>query len=286
MNYFIDDRKNPDSVSWLPEKKSRWEVVRTAHDLPPLVETAGIPRFISFGTLEDDERTLTPVKWLIDYCANLKKPFPVYCIHAMKPEIRSRIERTITDASLSGRIVFAKFSDMPPAPKPPVVEKEAPTPKPVEENRSILNPPSEMLKRGRGRPRNIAVVPATANVPERHRAPSRAGASIGVGKVEGISAAHKAAIQRGQDEARKNAAGIQQDETVTIHLTSRRGRSPFDGETAWSVPQFIQDAENGNRRASGGPYFAIDIAGNNLGEVVLARKTTFPAGTYYISSEP
>lgn len=111
-NLFLDDLRNPDVCSKYTNNpiydKVRWEIVRNYDQFVTFVTANGLPEIVSFDhDLADEhynedmyngsevynkhyetfiEKTGHDcVKWMVDYCLDNKKPFPIWYIHSMNP---------------------------------------------------------------------------------------------------------------------------------------------------------------------------------------------------------
>jgi len=104
-NLFLDDERLPHNVTWanLPESQ-HYTIVRNYNEFVDLIETRGIPRFVSYDhDLADShyghglqgnqipydsykEKTgYDCAKWLIEYCLNSEQPLPKYTVHSLNP---------------------------------------------------------------------------------------------------------------------------------------------------------------------------------------------------------
>lgn len=130
MSYhlFLDDERVPSNVLWvdLPRDKV-FEIVRNYAQFVQMIETRGVPAFVTFDhdlceehyhvmlkehntsyTYDDGDMVKTfhygseptgfdCAKWLVDFCVANDVPFPRYEVHSMNPAGKERIEKYIAD---------------------------------------------------------------------------------------------------------------------------------------------------------------------------------------------
>lgn len=108
-NLFLDDERLPHNVTWveLPDSQ-HYSVVRNYNEFVDLIETRGIPKFVSYDhDLADAHYThivqdimnrenipydsykektgYDCAKWLVDYCMKKGVKHPPYLVHSMNP---------------------------------------------------------------------------------------------------------------------------------------------------------------------------------------------------------
>lgn len=108
MSYhiFLDDIRDPDWVTWVRLPTTSWMVVRSYAEFVKMVETAGVPVFVSFDhdlaaehytpeTKESDyiEKTGADcARWLVNRCLDEGVTIPDWAVHSMNPSGRDNIE--------------------------------------------------------------------------------------------------------------------------------------------------------------------------------------------------
>jgi len=255
VNYFLDYDKTPADISWLPRKDEPWEVVKTfAH----FIEKAMIvpPTFISFGEMQNAE-SLSCVGWYIDFCERKNLKFPLYAIHTPVSTLRRNIESAIVRAGKDNIIRFEVVDG-----EEEKIEPEAPAEKPIVTPQTVDDERIAIMKQ-----RSKAL----ANQREQDE--------------------RRANWQRSQEkqlsQKRQSARGVTEETTVEISdEPRRRGRPPAVLDVCWSTVQFLEDADSGALSRRSGPFYAINLQGESLGEVIVGKKITLPAGTFYIAREP
>lgn len=106
MSYrlFLDDVREPKSVTWVEIPTGPWTIVRNYQDFVRTIENRGIPDFISFdhdlayehyqnqlGGKFTEKTGLDCAKWLIEYCATFGHRIPDFAVHSMNPVGKERI---------------------------------------------------------------------------------------------------------------------------------------------------------------------------------------------------
>lgn len=136
-NLFLDDMRQPGDVTWVWIPNVKWEIVRNYNEFVSIVRERGVPDFVAFdhdladehyqvmlkeceyasnkntAFISDDseqgglnvtfdygaEKTgYDCAKWLVDYCADNDRLFPLYEVHSMNPVGTARIHNYIHDA--------------------------------------------------------------------------------------------------------------------------------------------------------------------------------------------
>lgn len=131
MSYhlFLDDERKPHNVTWVDIPRVIYEVVRNYEEFVNLIETSGVPEYVTFDhdlceehymhMLKDCQLNSTGqllfevandiqdydygptktgydcAKWLADYCVENNLKFPRYNVHTMNPIGGERIKRYI-----------------------------------------------------------------------------------------------------------------------------------------------------------------------------------------------
>lgn len=98
MSYalFLDDIRDPDSVTWIPLPKVQWLVVRNYDEFVATIKLRGMPVHISFDhdladihylTADESKYTektgLDCAKWLVNYCMDNSLQLPRFTVHSM-----------------------------------------------------------------------------------------------------------------------------------------------------------------------------------------------------------
>ena len=126
-NLFLDDERFPHNVTWV-EGFIPWdlyEIVRNYGEFVAMIESFGVPRFVSFDHDLGDEHYAAMVreckgeqnvsygnektgldcaKWLVEYCNARDIPFPAFNVHSMNPVGKIRILGYIDSARKAGFI--------------------------------------------------------------------------------------------------------------------------------------------------------------------------------------
>lgn len=103
MSYklFLDDVRDPKEFAKIhPLPLGPWIVIRSYIDFCRVIESKGVPEYISFDhDLAEDVLPTSAEKtgydcalWLCDYCLAFKRPLPEYGVHSMNPVGKRRIE--------------------------------------------------------------------------------------------------------------------------------------------------------------------------------------------------
>lgn len=129
---FLDDERLPGHVTWVNLPGAVYEVVRNYGEFVEIIETHGVPRFVSFDHDLADEHYVAGfrdaqlnstgqlafavadnlvevdygvektgydcAKWLVDYCADRNLVFPEFAVHSMNPVGAERIKQYIANA--------------------------------------------------------------------------------------------------------------------------------------------------------------------------------------------
>jgi hypothetical protein len=117
---FLDDERQPKSVTWVKLPLVDWVIVRNYDEFVKVVTERGLPNVVSFdhdlsfehypfnandvGEMRNipyqiyNEKTgYHVVKWLIEYCRERTLKFPTYYVHSMNPVGRANIRNAIED---------------------------------------------------------------------------------------------------------------------------------------------------------------------------------------------
>jgi hypothetical protein len=107
MSYklFLDDIRDPKEFAKIyPLPLGPWTVIRSYIDFCRVIESKGLPNYISFDhDLAPEHYTNPPTPttektgydcalWLCDYCLTFKHSLPKYGVHSMNPVGKRRIE--------------------------------------------------------------------------------------------------------------------------------------------------------------------------------------------------
>jgi hypothetical protein len=129
MSYllFLDDDRLPRNVTWVgmpAVSESAWTIVRSYDEFISCIQKIGVPQFVSFDhDLGDNayaaaargdeeyggEKTgFHCAEWLVNYCHDNDKEFPIFQVHSMNPSGGKRIRDCIQDAVRHDYIRIAK----------------------------------------------------------------------------------------------------------------------------------------------------------------------------------
>ena len=129
---FLDDQRMPGNVTWVSLPNAVYTVVRDYSEFIEIIETNGVPEFVSFDHDLADEHYITMLKdmqlnstgqmlfevaddivdidygdektgyecakWLVDYCHDTGAKFPEFMVHSMNPVGSERIKQYIENA--------------------------------------------------------------------------------------------------------------------------------------------------------------------------------------------
>ena len=125
MNLFLDDQRKPSQVTWIDLPPVEWSIVRSYDAFVKEVRLCGLPIYVSFDhDLADEhykeyfqtsgvfrysqmrEKTgFDCAKWLANYCATNRLPFPIHFVHSLNPIGRDNISSYIENFKMSYPIV-------------------------------------------------------------------------------------------------------------------------------------------------------------------------------------
>lgn len=99
-NLFLDDERFPNQVTWVTFPCWDWEVVRNMDEFIDVVESFGLPDFVSFDhDLGRKQPTgYDAAKWLVDYCEKNNLPLPGWQVHSLNPVGRDNVQRFMENA--------------------------------------------------------------------------------------------------------------------------------------------------------------------------------------------
>lgn len=94
---FLDDIRTPSMVTWLDLPSLPWIIARSFDDFVHLIQTQGLPSFVSFDHDLDEEGPasktgLDCAKWLVEYCLDHDLALPPFAVHSQNPPGRDNIE--------------------------------------------------------------------------------------------------------------------------------------------------------------------------------------------------
>ena len=93
-NIFLDDERFPSS-----KDEKDYTIVRNYEDFVDLINTLGLPKYISFDhDLGENETGYDCAKFLVEYCLdNNKKPTFEFYVHSQNPVGRENIKRLLNN---------------------------------------------------------------------------------------------------------------------------------------------------------------------------------------------
>lgn len=112
---FLDDERMPSDVTWVPVPNTPdCEIARSFDDFVNIIESNGMPVYVSFDHDLADEHYVAMLrgstdygeektgydcaKWLVDFCAEHEIPFPDFEVHSMNPIGSENIRQYILSA--------------------------------------------------------------------------------------------------------------------------------------------------------------------------------------------
>jgi hypothetical protein len=96
---FLDDERNPEDVYWIKYPDIvNYRIVRSYKEAAKFIEDNGLPEYISFDNdLGTKLEGYDFAKYLVEYCLDNKKEYPISFIHTQNNVARDRIVSLINN---------------------------------------------------------------------------------------------------------------------------------------------------------------------------------------------